>query len=135
MRLLKFAIIVAAGATLLVAQLTGRLTIDVLLACIAFTVYTALGGLIIFRHDGHITGWLLSLLGLTIVFADPPTATSSLQDRIWWSQRSLTRCVGGSRTGSTGGSTDPAMTRNGSVTTSPSWSGMRWTWIESSKIG
>lgn len=70
MRLLKFAILLAIGTALLVAQVTARPTIDLALACIAFAVYAALGGLIIFRHDGHLTGWLLILLGLTIVLAD-----------------------------------------------------------------
>jgi hypothetical protein len=67
---LKFAILVAAGTALLVAQLTGRPAGDVVLACVAFLVYVAMGGLIIFRHDGHLTGWLLSSLGLAIVLAD-----------------------------------------------------------------
>ncbi len=70
MRLLKFAILVAAGAALLVAQLPVRPGVDVLLACLAFSIYAAMGGLIIFRHDGHLTGWLLTSLGLAIVLAD-----------------------------------------------------------------
>jgi hypothetical protein len=69
-RLLKFAIIVAAGIALLATQVAGRPGGDVLLACLAFTIYAAMGGLIILRHDGHLTGWLLSSLGLTIVLAD-----------------------------------------------------------------
>ena len=63
-------ILVAAGLALLAAQVAGRPGGDVLLACIAFTIYAAMGGLIIFRHDGHLTGWLLSSLGLAIVLAD-----------------------------------------------------------------
>jgi fumarate reductase subunit D len=70
-RLLKFSILVAMGTALLVAQLTtSRPAADIVLGGVAFLVYTAIGGVIIFRHDGHLTGWLLSVLGLTIVFAD-----------------------------------------------------------------
>jgi hypothetical protein len=69
-RFLKFAVLVTVGAALLVAQFPVRPGGDVLLACIAFTVYAAMGGLIIFRHDGHLTGWLLTSLGLAIVLAD-----------------------------------------------------------------
>ncbi|HEY6628306.1 MAG TPA: hypothetical protein VI193_04950 [Acidimicrobiia bacterium] len=70
MRLLKFAALVAAGTALLLAQLSIRPGGDVLLALLAFAIYAAMGGLIIFRHDGHLTGWLLSSLGLAILLAD-----------------------------------------------------------------
>ncbi len=63
-------ILVAVGIALLAAQLGQRPAGDVLLACMAFIIYAAMGGLIIFRHDGHLTGWLLSSLGLAIVLAD-----------------------------------------------------------------
>lgn len=48
----------------------GRLAAEALVAGIGFLVYAAMGGLIIRRRDGHPTGWLLTLVGVAIVFAD-----------------------------------------------------------------
>jgi hypothetical protein len=42
---------------------------DSVLIVVAFAVYAAIGGLIIFRRDGHLTGWLLALTGLAVVTA------------------------------------------------------------------
>jgi hypothetical protein len=70
-RRLKFSLLLLAGAYVLVAQVIGgRLVVDSILAGVAFGVYAAIGGLIVFRHDGHLTGWLLTLVGLAVMFAD-----------------------------------------------------------------
>lgn len=67
-----FSALVAPGVALLVARLVaGDSPIpDLVLAAVSFFVYAAIGGLIIARRDGHPTGWLLLLIGLTMVVAD-----------------------------------------------------------------
>jgi hypothetical protein len=54
-------------AVLIIRGFIGLDTID---ATISFLVYAGVGGLIIVRRDGHTTGWLLVLLGLTLVFVN-----------------------------------------------------------------
>ena len=43
---------------------------DVVFAGVGFVIYAVMGGLILGRRDGHTTGWLLVLVGLSIVFAN-----------------------------------------------------------------
>ena len=40
------------------------------LATFGFLIYAAVGGLIVIRRDGHLTGWLLISIGLAVLFAD-----------------------------------------------------------------
>lgn len=42
---------------------------DGMLALVGFSIYAAIGGLIVFRRDGHLTGWLLTLTGLAVISA------------------------------------------------------------------
>ena len=71
MRRILFGLIVLVGVYLLGVQLAGGLPLsDVVLSALGFAIYAVAAGLIVFRHDGHLTGWLLSLLGLLLVFAD-----------------------------------------------------------------
>jgi hypothetical protein len=70
-RVALFGLIVAAG---LVVSLGPALTVpgrldDTILILLAFAAYAATGGLIIFRRDGPLTGWLLALTGLAVVTA------------------------------------------------------------------
>jgi hypothetical protein len=70
-RRLKFSLLVLLGTFLLVTQMVGdRIAVDSVLSWVSFGIYAAIGGLIIFRHDGHLTGWLLTLVGLVITAAD-----------------------------------------------------------------
>ena len=39
-------------------------------AAFGFLIYVAIGGLIVIRRDGHLTGWLLILIGLAVLWAD-----------------------------------------------------------------
>lgn len=50
--------------------LGGEFIADTAVAALGFVVSAATGGLIIFRRQGHLTGWLLVLVGLAIVFAN-----------------------------------------------------------------
>jgi hypothetical protein len=70
-RVALFGLIVAAGLVVMFGPaltVPGRLD-DALLILLAFAAYAATGGLIIFRRDGHLTGWLLTLTGLAVVTA------------------------------------------------------------------
>jgi hypothetical protein len=60
------------GIALLSAQISVgiRPVADILLSAIGFAASALVGGLIIARRDGHLTGWLVMLLGLAILFAD-----------------------------------------------------------------
>ena len=62
----------ALGALLALAALIirGFIGLDTIDAGISFLVYAGVGGLIVVRRDGHTTGWLLVLLGLTLVFVN-----------------------------------------------------------------
>jgi vacuolar-type H+-ATPase subunit I/STV1 len=71
MRWIVFTLLVLAGLSFLVATVVGgSFTSDGLPAGVSFVISTGTGGLIIARRDGHATGWLLVLVGLTIVFAN-----------------------------------------------------------------
>jgi hypothetical protein len=71
-RIILFGLVVVAG---LVVAIAPALTEDQRLdgsvpVLLAFGIYAAIGGLIVFRRDGHLTGWLLALTGLAVVAAD-----------------------------------------------------------------
>jgi hypothetical protein len=64
-------ILVVAGLGLSVVQLTlGDRPADAIFAAFGFLIYVAIGGLIVIRRDGHLTGWLLILIGLAVLWAD-----------------------------------------------------------------
>jgi hypothetical protein len=81
-RILLFGLIVTAG---LVVSIAPALTQpdrvdDWILAMVGFSIYAAIGGLIVFRRDGHLTGWLLSLVGLAVVTASELPYLSGLSE-------------------------------------------------------
>ena len=64
-------LLVVAGLGLSVVQLTlGDRPEDATFAAFGFLIYVAIGGLIVIRRDGHLTGWLLILIGLAVLWAD-----------------------------------------------------------------
>jgi hypothetical protein len=64
-------LLVVAGLGLSVVQLTlGDRPADASFAAFGFLIYVAIGGLIVIRRDGHLTGWLLILIGLAVLWAD-----------------------------------------------------------------
>ena len=68
-RLLRFGLLVLGGLVLLAAPVVASVFVpDLVFEAGSFMVYASLGGLIIARRDGHITGWLLTLIGLLLVF-------------------------------------------------------------------
>jgi hypothetical protein len=70
-RWLAFSGLVLIGLGLLIAPaLAGNFSIDGALVGVGFAVAAAMGGLIVARRDGHLTGWLLLGLGVAIVFAN-----------------------------------------------------------------
>lgn len=68
-RIIGFGAMVLAAAALIVAQLIVARA-EAPLTATAFGVYATLGGLIVFRRDGHLTGWMLTAVGLAVVSAD-----------------------------------------------------------------
>jgi hypothetical protein len=71
MRRLVFGLLVGFGLTILASYAAGGLPPgDIVTALVAFATYTAVGGLIVFRRDGHLTGWLLLALGGLMMLAD-----------------------------------------------------------------
>jgi hypothetical protein len=71
MRRLVFGLLVGFGLTILASYAAGGLPPgDIVTALVAFAIYTAVGGLIVFRRDGHLTGWLLLALGGLMMLAD-----------------------------------------------------------------
>jgi hypothetical protein len=66
-----FGLIVGAGLVVAIAPALASpdRVDDSVLALVGFGMYAAVGGLIIFRRDGHLTGWLLSLTGLSVIAA------------------------------------------------------------------
>lgn len=70
-RRVTFGIVLLAGAYLVAVQVAAdRPWSDVALSAIALTAYCLISGLIVFRRNGHLTGWLLAVLGLVLVFGD-----------------------------------------------------------------
>lgn len=71
MRRVVLGLFILTGLYLVAAQVVaGRPWPDVVFSAVALGTYGCLSWLIIFRRDGHLTGWLLLLLGLLIVFGD-----------------------------------------------------------------
>ena len=70
-RILVFGLIVGAGIVVAVgpAVASSDRFDDSILALVGFGVYAAVGGLIVFRRDGHLTGWLLTVVGLAVITA------------------------------------------------------------------
>ena len=70
-RIAPFGLIVAAGIAVSIGPaLTQPDRVDDgILSLIGFSIYAAIGGLIVFRRDGHLTGWLLALTGLSVITA------------------------------------------------------------------
>lgn len=70
-RVVGFGALVAFGFSLsVVPMLTGAGVADPAIAAVGFAAYATVGGLIVFRRDGHLTGWLLTMLGLAVAVAD-----------------------------------------------------------------
>ncbi len=68
-RLVRFGLLVVGGLVLLAAPVVASAgVVELAFEAVSFIVYASLGGLIIARRDGHITGWLLTLVGLMLVF-------------------------------------------------------------------
>jgi hypothetical protein len=66
-----YVLAVAFGLALVVGQIANHAAlVDILPATFGFVAYSTVGGLIVFRRDGHTTGWLLVLLGVTVTLAD-----------------------------------------------------------------
>ncbi len=76
-RLLRFGLLIASGLVLLVAPIVVSAVVpDLWFEGASFVVYAFVGGLIIVRRDGHITGWLLTLVGLMLVFIGSVTQSA-----------------------------------------------------------
>ncbi len=70
-RILLFGLIVGLGVVVSMGPVLtspDRLD-DGTLALVGFAIYAAIGGLIVLRRDGHLTGWLLTLVGLAVITA------------------------------------------------------------------
>lgn len=68
-RLIRFGLLVFLGLDLLVPPLLASVAFsDIVPEAAAFVIYAFPAGLIIARRDGHMTGWLLVLIGLLLVF-------------------------------------------------------------------
>lgn len=68
-RLIRFGLLVFLGLGLLVPPLLASVAFsDIVPEAAAFAIYAFPAGLIIARRDGHMTGWLLVLIGLLLVF-------------------------------------------------------------------
>ena len=70
-RIALFGLIVAAGLVVSIAPVLASpdRVDDMTLNLVGFGIYAAIGGLIVFRRDGHLTGWLLALVGLAVISA------------------------------------------------------------------
>ena len=68
-RLVRFGLLVAVGLILLIAPILASASFfDLVFETVSFGIYASIGGLIIARHDGHLSGWLLTLVGLMVAF-------------------------------------------------------------------
>lgn len=85
-----FGVLVLAGVALVVAPMADGLSSAsddpgaLVTSLVSYFVYAGVGGLIIARRDGHPTGWLLVLIGLTIVFVNAFTDYPAVP--AWFSQ-------------------------------------------------
>jgi hypothetical protein len=83
MRRIVFGLLVGFGLTIVASYAAGGMPPgDLVLALLAFTTYCAVGGLIVFRRDGHLTGWLLLALGGLMTLADSGYSP-------WWSESTV----------------------------------------------
>lgn len=70
-RWLVFSALVLTGLAIVITPvMAGDFTSDAVVAGVGFVVASSLGGVIIARRDGHPTGWLLTSIGVAIVFAN-----------------------------------------------------------------
>ena len=68
LRIVAFVVMMAIPAWMVIAgSLDGNLPDELWFDVISLLLYGSLGGLVIFRKDGHIVGWLLALAGLTAI--------------------------------------------------------------------
>jgi hypothetical protein len=80
-RILLYLLLQLTNVSLIVAQVAaGRPFVDIAIALVAVCIYAAVGGLVVFRHNGHLTGWLLCLVGLAVVLADGTGSLSFLSE-------------------------------------------------------
>lgn len=70
-RWLVFSGLILAGLAIVITPvMAGSFTSDAVIAGAGFLVASSLGGVIIARRDGHPTGWMLTSIGVAIVFAN-----------------------------------------------------------------
>lgn len=79
-RLIRYGLLVVIGMGLSVAPVLASASfLNIVFEAVSFVVYVTLGGLIIARREGHITGWLLTLIGLFLVFIASVTQVARAQ--------------------------------------------------------
>ncbi len=68
LRIVAFVVMMAIPAWMVIAgSMDGNLPDELWVDVISLLLYGGLGGLVIFRKNGHIVGWLLALAGLTAI--------------------------------------------------------------------
>ncbi len=68
--LLGLLVLAGLGISFLQLILSDRPFADATLAAFGFLIYASIGGLIVIRRNGHLTGWLLIWVGLAVLWAD-----------------------------------------------------------------
>ncbi len=91
LRIVAFVVMMAIPAWMVIAgSMNGNLPDEVWVDVISLLLYGSVGGLVIFRKNGHIVGWLLALAGLTAIsvsFSESlaiPAAVSSFVASFGW---------------------------------------------------